>query len=131
MKIYVSGVNHKITSLEVRERFSLTGKQLDSALRSFIALENVLECVIISTCNRTEIYIFTEEGFHMELIEELLCEIKGLNIEENRKYFFNYQGLKAVRHIFKVAAGLDSLVLGEDQILGQVKQAMEASYNFV
>ncbi len=127
MKIYVSGVNHKITSLEVRERFSLTGKQLDSALRSFIALENVLECVIISTCNRTEIYIFTEEGFHMELIEELLCEIKGLNIEENRKYFFNYQGLKAVRHIFKVAAGLDSLVLGEDQILGQVKQAMEAA----
>ncbi|MCR4436328.1 MAG: glutamyl-tRNA reductase [Clostridiales bacterium] len=128
MNIYVSGVNYKTTPLEIRERLSFTATQQRTVLSQVHKLDCVEECVLVSTCNRTEIYIFTENrDFSHSAIEELLCRIKDLNLQEFKKYFYFYSGVKAVRHLFKVACGLDSLVLGEDQILGQVKSAHELS----
>lgn len=126
MNIYVSGVNYKTTPLEIREKLSFGASEQRLALGEVHGLECVAECILLSTCNRTEIYIFSDDAnFSNDKVERVLCGIKGLNLYEMKKYFYFYSGVKAVRHLFKVSCGLDSLVLGEDQILGQVKNAHE------
>ncbi|MCX7711182.1 MAG: glutamyl-tRNA reductase [Clostridia bacterium] len=128
MNIYVTGVNHRIAPLEVREKLSFNGEEHVQALQAISALPGVEECVLISTCNRTEVYIHSlEENFENEILENTLCRLKALDLYGFKKYFYTYQGQKAVKHLFKVAGGLDSMVLGEDQILGQVKSAHEAA----
>lgn len=126
MNIYISGVNYKTTPLELREQLSFTASQQKTFLGEAFKLSGVNECVLVSTCNRTEIYIYSEDSnYSNDIIEKLLCDIKGINRSGFKKYFYQYSGIKAVRHLFKVTCGLDSLVLGEDQILGQVKSAHE------
>lgn len=126
MRIYVLGINHKIAPLEVREKFSFNNKQIRDSLRYFNALEFAEECVIISTCNRMEIYICGQgDSFSFDKLEETLCMLKGENKTNNKKFFYRYTGISAVKHIFEVSAGLNSIVLGEDQILGQVKDALQ------
>jgi len=128
MNIYVSGVNYKTTPLEIREKLRFSTEEQKSALYEISRLSSVNECVLLSTCNRTEVYIYSEDtSFDNSLIEKILCNIKGLNIYDFKKYFYVYSKTKAVKHLFKVASGLDSMVLGEDQILGQVKAAYELS----
>lgn len=124
MNIIVVGVNYKSTPLEIREKLSFSLEEQRIALNKVVKVKSVNECVILSTCNRTEIYIHTEYShFDSSEIENLLCEMKGLGIYELKKYFYIYTSAKAVKHLFKVACGLDSMLLGEDQILGQVKSA--------
>lgn len=124
MNIFVSGINYKITSIDIREKLKLTKESGEEALRQIIKLPEVLGCVILSTCNRTEIYIHSDNaGFNGEKIEKILCEIKGFDLYSFKKYFYFYSSKKAVEHVFKVACGLDSQLLGEDQILAQVKDA--------
>lgn len=128
MNIIVVGVNYKSTPLEIRERLSFNIEEQKTALNKIVKVPSVGECVILSTCNRTEVYIYSDNPhFDSSLIENLLCEIKGLELYELKKYFYIYASAKAVKHLFKVACGLDSMVLGEDQILGQVKDAYELS----
>lgn len=124
MNIYVSGVNYKTTPLEIREKLSFDADEGQKLLDEVIKLQHVSECVFLSTCNRTEVYIYSDSSsFSIEEAENLICKIKGVNVYDIRKYFYFYNGLKAVKHLFNVACGLDSMVLGEDQILGQVKDA--------
>lgn len=126
MNIFVSGINYKTTPLEIREKLSFTASEQKLVLRKVFELESTEECVLLSTCNRTEIYIYSaSSNFDNEAIERLLCGFKGLDIYQFKKHFYFYSSGKAVRHLFKVASGLDSMVLGEDQILGQVKAASE------
>ena len=128
MNIYVSGVNYKTTPLEIREMLSFNHEEQKLVLNHISELLGVSECVLLSTCNRTEIYIYSsEENFDVSIVERKLCEIKCLPLYDYKKYFYAYRGKKAVKHLFKVASGLDSLVLGEDQILGQVKNAYDLS----
>ena len=126
MNIYVTGVNYKTTPLEIREKLSFNGLEQEQLLQSIRNRLKAVECVMLSTCNRTEVYVYTEQpDFDTASVEKLLCEIKDMDIYNLKKYFYAYRGTKAVRHLYEVACGLDSLVLGEDQILAQVKDAYE------
>jgi len=124
MNIYVLGVNYKITPIEIREKLCFSEGNLIEALNDIKADRNVEECVILSTCNRSEVYIYSgNKNLDRKTIEQLLCNSKKIDPFIFKKYFYFYQGDAAIYHTFKVAVGLDSMVLGEDQILGQVKSA--------
>lgn len=124
MNIFLSGVNYKTTPLQFREILSFTNKEQKQILERIYKLKSVKECVMLSTCNRTEVYVYSEDNsFDNTAIEKVLCDFKGVDLCNLKKYFYVYSKVKAVKHLFKVACGLDSMVLGEDQILGQVKDA--------
>lgn len=126
MNIFISGINYKTAPLHLREKLSFNIEERKQMMLRLAGLKDNFECILLSTCNRTEVYIYSEEcDFDTSVIETLLCKYKGLELYNFKKYFYEYRGIKAVRHLFKVASGLDSMVLGEDQILGQVKNAHE------
>ncbi|MHB1393403.1 MAG: glutamyl-tRNA reductase [Clostridia bacterium] len=128
MNITISGINYKKTPLAIREKLSFDSEEQKKTLAQIQKLPQVKECVMLSTCNRTEVYIYSEEDdFNNEAVEKILSDMKKENLYELKKYFYAYSSVKAVRHLFKVASGLDSMVLGEDQILGQVKSAHHTS----
>lgn len=123
MGIAVVGVNHNITPIEIRECVSFTDIKKIEAINCLLD-KNINEVIILSTCNRSEIYIQAEEiDKKLEEVKDFYEEFfKKANIKE---YLFSKINKEAIDHIFKVSAGLDSIVLGEDQILGQVKDAHE------
>ncbi|MDP4182343.1 MAG: glutamyl-tRNA reductase [Bacillota bacterium] len=126
MNILVIGVNYRQTPVEIREKLNFSIDEQRNAVVEISKLKGVNECALLSTCNRTEVYIYTSFAhFDSSIIENKLCELKGLDIYYLKKYFNVFSSLKAVKHLFMVAGGLDSMVLGEDQILGQVKDAHE------
>ncbi|MCS7310289.1 MAG: glutamyl-tRNA reductase [Armatimonadetes bacterium] len=120
-RLVVVGLSHRTASLETRERFAFEGEALREALE-WLRERGVEECAILSTCNRTEIYACT---FHEDLIVNFLHEWEGLPEGSLLPYLYIKRGEEAVDHLFRVASGLDSQVLGESEILGQVKQAWE------
>jgi len=124
MNIIVSGISFKTAPSEIREKICFSMEEQKLAMDRILKLPNVRECLVLSTCNRTEAYVYYgDDGFEVAGLENMLCEIKGLKLYSMKKYFYTFEGSRAVRHLFKVACGLDSMVLGEDQILGQVKSA--------
>lgn len=128
MNIFVSGVSYKTTPISIREKLSFDNNEQNQMLGMLKEITGVEECVMLSTCNRMEIYLYSDkQEFNMEEVEQLLCSFKKIDIYEMKKHFYVYRGLKAVKHLFRVACGLDSIVLGEDQILGQIKSAHEVS----
>jgi glutamyl-tRNA reductase len=121
MNFFLIGVNHRTAPVEVRERFAISEARLPEALRQLASYNGVEEGMIVSTCNRVELVAKTANGN---------CDLKGflrqyyqVDPEEYGKYFYQYQQAEVVRHVFRVAASLDSMVVGEPQILGQVKEA--------
>ncbi len=126
MNIIVSGISFRTAPVEIRERLSFNTEEQKKAIQSMQKLFNARECILLSTCNRTEAYVYYEgKGFENSALEDILCSIKGLKLYTMKKHFYTFEGAKAARHLFKVACGLDSMVLGEDQILGQVKAAYQ------
>lgn len=124
MHILVVGVNHRTAPVEIRERFSVGGEQLDKALLRLRETRSVLESVILSTCNRTEVYAVVDASHPGEqFIRLFLADLSGLDREEFGRYLYVYEDDAAIHHLFRVAAGLDSMILGETQILGQVRDA--------
>lgn len=123
MQLVVLGLNHKSAPVEVREKFSLSDEEVYLALASTFSYESIKEMVILSTCNRTEIYAVLDNVRHAEkFLKGFVYDIAGYQ-EDNKDYFYFYDGSECIRHLYKVAASLDSLVLGEGQILSQVKKA--------
>lgn len=120
-RLVLVGLSHRTASLETRERFAFEGEALAEALDG-LRERGVDECVILSTCNRTEIYACT---LHDDLLVRFLHEWEGLPPDALQPYLYVKRGEEAIDHLFRVAAGLDSQVLGESEILGQVKQAWE------
>ncbi|HVJ36358.1 MAG TPA: glutamyl-tRNA reductase [Stenotrophomonas sp.] len=120
MSLWVLGMNHQTAPVELRERAAFDGEALPRALESLRALPQVSEAALLSTCNRTELYAVADEG--AALAAWLESHAPGL-----QSYLYQYQDGEAVRHLFRVATGLDSMVLGEPQILGQVKEAWAAA----
>lgn len=120
-RLVVVGLSHHTASLETRERFAFEGEALLEALQ-WLRERGVEECVILSTCNRTEIYACTLQD---DLLVQFLHEWEGLPQGSLAPYLYIKRGEEAVGHLFRVAAGLDSQVLGESEILGQVRQAWE------
>ncbi|MFH1487141.1 MAG: glutamyl-tRNA reductase [Chloroflexota bacterium] len=124
MEIVVVGVNHKTAPLEVREKLALGRSQLSEALTTLC--QYVPQGAILSTCNRAELYSAVEHPATAgKRIRSFLCEYNGLPPDDISGCLYTHSGPDAVRHLFRVASGLDSMILGEYQILGQVRSALE------
>jgi glutamyl-tRNA reductase len=121
MNFFVLGVNHITAPVEVRERFAISESQLPDALDKLIAMEGIEEGMIVSTCNRVEIFARSLNG-HCDL-QKFVRDYFGFHAGEYERYIFEHQQLEAVKHVFRVASSLDSMVVGESQILGQLKEA--------
>ena len=122
MNLSVHGLSHKTAPISIREKIAFDPDQILSALPKLNSKTGIRESMIISTCNRTEMYCNTLTGMENE---PLYWVANHLNIElkELTPYFYNYRGEQAIKHTLRVGSGLDSLILGEPQILGQLKQA--------
>lgn len=122
VKMYCISVSHKTTPAEIRQLFSFSVEEQKNFSNKLLFEKKVNGCIIVSTCNRSEIY-FTGKAEYIDYVEEAISEFKGIVQRDIKKHYMIYSGKKAVRHLFKVACGLDSMVLGEDEILRQVKEA--------
>jgi glutamyl-tRNA reductase len=122
MKVIVAGLNHKSAPVDFREKLALAGKDIPDALTYLRNHNNVREAVIISTCNRVEVYAYYGESERPDL-KSFFSSYFGIWPEVLTDHIYEYTDLEAVRHLFKVACSLDSMVIGETQILGQVKDA--------
>ncbi|ATW24470.1 glutamyl-tRNA reductase [Candidatus Formimonas warabiya] len=130
MFIVSVGLNDKTAPVEVREKIVFPAPGLAGALQSLKARAGIEGCVILSTCNRSEIYVATtdaEKG--LAQVKDFIRAYSGLSFKDMDDYFYVRTIYEAVRHLFKVAAGLDSMVLGETQILGQVREAYQAAFD--
>jgi glutamyl-tRNA reductase len=120
--MYCISVSFKKTPLEIRQQFALSKEEQIAFLYGLMEQEKITGGVVVSTCNRSEIYFTAKESCREE-IEEALSQNRQIDKDSIKKYCLYYQEEKAVRHLYKVACGLDSMVLGEDEILRQVKEA--------
>lgn len=127
LNFLVIGLSHKTSPVEVREKFHFSVQERELLLSSFKSDPRVFEAIAISTCNRTEVYVHLLND-EPDVVFEHIFRVKKLGkAEDLKKYFYMRKDEQAVEHLFEVACGLNSLVLGEKQILGQVKEAVAAS----
>lgn len=127
MPLVTVGINHKTAPVAIRERVAFAPEKMFDALNSLVQLKCASEAVIVSTCNRTELYCSVADVTAVEQIIAWLSEHHQVPLTELSQYCYTHLEDDSVRHIMRVAAGLDSLVLGEPQILGQVKSAYAVS----
>lgn len=128
MTLVMVGVNHRQADLELREKLSLQEKELPQALDYFMQDQEISECFLLSTCNRTELYAICKENERLlNRFRDFFHDVKNQPFVDNSlpKALYVREGEEAVRHLFNVTCGLDSMVLGETQILGQVKEAYQ------
>lgn len=128
MAIFALGINHKTAPVALREQVAFAPEQLPEALRELTTQTSISDAVILSTCNRTELY-FNGSTSQAEQVISWLAQFHALNATELQPHLYLHQDNAAAEHLMQVAAGLDSLVLGEPQILGQVKQAYNQARN--
>ena len=121
MTFHLIGINHKTAPVEVRERLALPESRLPDACKSLCQYPGIEEGMILSTCNRVELLARTANG--SADLRSFICEYFHLDAAEYDRYFYEYREQEAIRHVFRVTSSLDSMVVGEPQILGQVKEA--------
>ena len=126
MKLIMTGLDHKRADLAVREKFALTREKAQGLLADIVGREAVSGCVIISTCNRTELYASVYNDSEIQPTE-LLCLAMGRDYQEFEEYFTERKGVHVIQHLYRVAAGLDSQIMGDDQIITQAREALELS----
>ena len=122
MSIVLIGLNHHTAPVEVREQLAFTEGELLPTLQAMTAHESIEEALIISTCNRVEVIAETADA---NQLRDFLYELKNLPHNSLNQHLFQYSDAEAVQHTFRVAASLDSMIVGEPQILGQVKEAFQ------
>ncbi len=123
MDVIVAGISHKTAPLDLRERLALRREEVPDFLCSLTALPGISEGVVLSTCNRTEVYCVVGEGSERDKIVSLLAGTKRVAIEEFADRIYVYRLPESIHHLFRVTSSLDSMVIGEAQVLGQVKEA--------
>ncbi|MBF0445911.1 MAG: glutamyl-tRNA reductase, partial [Magnetococcales bacterium] len=127
MKIIVVGLSHKTAPVSLREQVA-AGNSLEQQLTELITLEPVLEAVLLSTCNRFEVYFVCETPQSaITAVQQWLAQSHNIELDNLTPHLYSYQEEQAINHGFRVAASLDSLVVGEAQILGQLKQAFQTA----
>ena len=126
MTLLALGLNHQTAPVSLREKLAITPSALSDVLGDLTTQQGVVEAAVLSTCNRTEIYCRVEAGAE-HLPEHWLAQFGQLRPDQLDTYLYRHRDGEAVRHLFRVATGLDSMVLGEPQILGQVKEAWQAA----
>jgi glutamyl-tRNA reductase len=126
--VFVVGANFRSAPLELLERLAIDHERRPKALAGLLELEHVHEAVVVSTCNRVEVYTAISR-FHGAAgdVRRFLADLHGLGLEELADHLYDYYEERAVQHLFAVAAGVDSMVVGEAQILGQVREAFQAA----
>lgn len=127
MPLVVIGINHKTAPLEIREKLVFTPEQIAHALQQLLRLQDVREAAIISTCNRSELYCHLADSAPSEAVTEWWGGYHHINSHHFSPYLYIHREAEAVRHVLRVACGLDSMVLGEPQILGQLKSAFNTA----
>lgn len=123
MSISMVGIDYNKASVDIRAQFSFTKKNAAAAMEKLKEAPGILGCIILSTCNRMEIWASTQEEWEGSLFD-FLCEEKGKNPEEFRRYFVERKEEEAIEHLFYLTSGLKSQILAEDQIIAQVKDAL-------
>ena len=127
MTLIAFGINHKTAPVDIREKVAFAPEKMEQALHECVNKGEVNEAAIVSTCNRTELYfsLLSDETKENDITPQLewFCQYHHLNVEDVKPYLYTHSNNDAVQHILRVASGLDSLVLGEPQILGQIKDA--------
>jgi glutamyl-tRNA reductase len=124
MSLVVIGLNHKTASIDIREKMSISETEISAVTSAVCAHDKIKSCVVISTCNRTEFYVACDV---QQTAIEQFCDWFKISYQDNKQHLYIKDNQACVEHIFQVASGLDSMVLGETQILGQVKTAYEIS----
>ncbi len=128
MTFLAVGINYNTAPVSVRERLSFSTDILESSLKELLRVDDIEEAAILSTCNRTELYCSSTLNNEKSLIN-WVAETKQINIDDFAPYLYFHTDRSVCRHIFRVACGLDSMVLGEPQILGQMKTAYQAAFD--
>jgi glutamyl-tRNA reductase len=127
VRVILTGLSHKSAPVQVRERLSFAGVPPQETLQAISAATGLVECALVNTCNRMEIYGLTQEEDWQERILEFLARHGRVSPGALQDHLYSYVGEPAIRHLFRVSAGLDSMVMGEGQILGQVKESLQVS----
>ena len=125
MQLYTVGINHTTAPIAIREKVAFDPDHLSQALLDLMG-HKVSEAAILSTCNRSEIYAKARDP---EIVIDWLCKYHGIKLKTIESHLYIYENQEAIQHAFRVASGLDSMVLGEPQILGQMKQAIKTAEN--
>lgn len=126
MKTVVIGLNHKTADVDLREKLAFNGPKLEEGIRRIRALPEIRETIIVSTCNRVEIYLNVKDiAKAFEEVKDFFVRFFEIRKESLDNALYLYDDMEAVRHIFRVSSSLDSMVVGEPQILGQLKDAFE------
>lgn len=126
MSIFMLGIDHNMAPVDVRAQFAFTRKNTGEALHRLKEEAGICGCIILSTCNRLELWVSTADEEKPDLYQ-WLCSLKGVQGEQYQKYFTSRENEEAVEHLFYLTSGLKSQILGEDQILTQVKEALSMS----
>lgn len=126
MNIITLGINHKSASLDIREKFHFNNNEIKTLYFMLKQYETINDAFLLSTCNRTELYINLDREVDINFLLSILFFIKNIDFSiQYKKYFYIYRDKDAIRHLFKVASSLDSLILGETQIFGQLKRFID------
>jgi glutamyl-tRNA reductase len=128
MKLLITGVSHKTAPVEVRECLAFREEALPAALADLRSRQGVVEAVILSTCNRVEITVTTDDSVEPQhVVDRFLSDTKAISPAAIAPHLYRHEGRNAIHHLFRVASSLDSMVIGEPQILGQLKTAYAAA----
>ncbi|MEY4719117.1 MAG: hypothetical protein RL563_1735 [Pseudomonadota bacterium] len=127
MSLLALGINYNTAPVAIRERFAFSADILDNALKKIFTVNAISEVAILSTCNRTEFYCQAENDDQRPLID-WIADHNRIKPSDFTPYLYTFKNSETIRHMFRVACGLDSMILGEPQILGQMKTAYHAAY---
>jgi glutamyl-tRNA reductase len=127
-ELFIVGLNHHTAPIAVREKLAVADGRFETLLPRLLSAPTIYEAVALSTCNRVELVAYCEPGLESgRALRASLCESTALNVAECEAWLFEERGREAVRHVFRVASSLDSMVVGEPQILGQLKEQYSLS----
>jgi glutamyl-tRNA reductase len=128
--IVLIGVNHKTAPVELREKLAFSKEETEKALKLFQETPHISEAMILSTCNRVEVLMVTKNRLlAIETISSFISKSKNIPEKKLKTVTYTFSGTRAVQHVFRVASSLDSMMIGEPQILGQIKEAFKTSVN--
>ncbi|MFT5836639.1 MAG: glutamyl-tRNA reductase [Candidatus Azotimanducaceae bacterium] len=121
--LFVLGTSHHATPLDVRERFALTPERAQTLQKLLHTQEGIRECLVLNTCNRLEIYGLADQIERVDEVRRIFCQQQQVAEDLFQQYAYSHNNLEALQHVLEVSAGLDSQMVGETEILGQLKQA--------
>jgi glutamyl-tRNA reductase len=124
----VVGLSHHTAPIEVREQMALEREQIEALLKQLVARPEISEALVLSTCNRVEVKVCAARGVDLQQADRAVRELLGVHAVHLTPHLYSHFGVDALKHLFRVASSLDSLVVGEPQILGQLKQALALAH---